>query len=273
MRELYSDLAIEACENITDEYIQSKNELINGINVSYHKILHDDNSVGKATGDYYTLELSDFLKRKTDSFTRSTDAIKQILDKLIKPSDKKSILIVGLGNRAITPDALGGKTIDSILVTKHLIESEPQHFSSFTSVSAVAPGVLGTTGIETASIIKALRQKTKASLIIAIDALACKTLSRLCTTVQITDTGISPGSGVSNARNVLNKDTMGAKVIAIGVPTVVDGRNLESLDENVIVTTKDISRQIEDIAKVLAYSINLSMQDGFTIEDIESLIS
>jgi spore protease len=135
------------------------------------------------------------------------------------------VLIVGLGNREVTPDALGPYVVDNLFVTRHLIKEYGNEFkvkNRLGNVSAISPGVMGQTGMETAEIIKGIIEETHPKLIIVVDALAARSISRLNTTIQLTDTGISPGSGIGNNRNALNAETLGIKVIALGVPTVVD---------------------------------------------------
>ena len=197
--------------------------------------------------------------------------------------------MAGLGNRNITSDALGPYALDNTIVTRHLIEKIPEYFGEMRSVAAIAPGVLASTGMETEEIIGAVSKNEDISLIIAVDALASRSIKRLCRTVQISDTGISPGSGVGNHRNALNRETLGVPVIAIGVPTVVYAGTLAydiavnaGIDANeselsiysgdLIVTPRDIDENIRDMAKLIGYGINLALQD-ITVEDINMLLS
>jgi spore protease len=149
------------------------------------------------------------------------------LSKIKKIDRNSSILVVGLGNWNITPDALGPKVIDKVLVTRHLIQQLPQEIDeSVRMVSAIATGVMGLTGMETGEVVKGIVENIKPDLVIAIDALAARKISRINTTIQMSDTGISPGSGVGNTRMALNEQTLGVPVIAIGVPTVVDAATM-----------------------------------------------
>jgi spore protease len=177
------------------------------------------------------------------------------------------------------------------MVTRHLVEKVPEYFGSFRRVSAVQSGVLGTTGIESAELIKAVADEVKPDVIIAVDALASRKMSRVCKTVQITDTGIVPGSGIGNRRATLCKQTMGIPVIAMGVPTVVDAATLaadlmetagmgeKSPDafgksgREMIVTPKEIDVYIEDISKLLGYAINLALHEGLTQNDVTMFLS
>ena len=199
-------------------------------------------------------------------------------------------LIVGLGNAAMTPDAVGPLAADSVLVTRHLIAASPKHFAGFRPVAVFRAGVLGTTGVESAEAVRGLVAQVKPSLVIAIDALAARRVGRMCTTVQLSDTGIVPGSGVGNHRAALNKETLGVPVFAVGVPTVVDAATLAAdlleesgvaeLDETrlrhgknpLTVTTRDVDQQVRELSKVVGYGVNWALQD-LEIEEINALLA
>ncbi|MCR4718347.1 MAG: GPR endopeptidase, partial [Firmicutes bacterium] len=231
-------------------------------------------------------------------------ACKQIaleIGKLAKVDNSTKTLVVGLGNKYITPDALGPKAVSYLVVTNHIKQGNDFLGDSFSRVCAVVPGVLGTTGIETTDIIKGVADKIKPDLIIAVDALASRSMDRISNTVQISDTGISPGSGVENKREGVNEEALGVKVIAIGVPTVVDAATVASdsidaaLEEqngdfekisrekiysalaknvgNMMVTPKDIDSVIEKASKTVANGINLALHKNLSLEEIESYIS
>ena len=177
------------------------------------------------------------------------------------------------------------------MVTRHLVEQAPEHFGSFRPVAALATGVLGTTGVESGELVKAVAEKIRPGCIIAVDALASRSMDRVCTTVQLANTGIVPGSGVGNHRAALNRETLGVPVIAVGVPTVVDAGTLaadilaeagqEGLDpealagagEGLMVTPRDIDQRVADLVKVIGYGINLALQPGLTIEDVDLFLS
>ena len=194
------------------------------------------------------------------------------------------MLAVGLGNAEITPDALGPLTAARILATRHLrrelADNEPDtdFLRALRPVSVLANGVLGQTGIETAELIAALRTPVEPACIIAVDALACSDLSRLGTTIQISDAGISPGSGVQNRRAELSRKTLGIPVIAVGVPTVVDlhtilrqgGGQPEQLP-NMMVTPRDIDKLLHHAARLIALSLNLALHPQLSYEDAEAL--
>lgn len=185
--------------------------------------------IGKQKGTYYTIDLSsvDFHDSKLCENVES--AVAQILNRFIinKNLKYRKCLLVGLGNINVTPDALGPYVMDNVVVTRHLFKMGNVE-SGFTEVSAISPGVMGTTGIETFDIIDSVNQKIKADFLIVVDALASSSISRVNKVIQITDTGISPGSGVGNKRKELSYKTLGVPVIAIGVPTVVDAVTITS---------------------------------------------
>jgi spore protease len=183
--------------------------------------------MGKAKGNYVTLEVLGLKDNDKDLQEDVSVALSKEIVKLVKLNDKSVILVVGLGNWNITPDALGPRVVEHLLVTRHIKEYIPDQIEEgVRSVCAIAPGVLGITGIETTEIIRGIVDRIKPDLVIAIDALASRKLERVNTTIQIADTGINPGSGVGNNRKQLSKETLGIPVIAIGVPTVVDAATM-----------------------------------------------
>lgn len=237
--------------------------------------------IGKSKGRYITVE-TDRLSSHPEDFAEQSMNISDEISALIP--DKERLLVVGLGNESITPDALGPKTASRIIATRHVArENAGQELSGLrlNSVSVLAAGVMGQTGIESSELIYAVCEQVRPTCIIAVDALACTDISRLGTTIQITDTGISPGSGVQNRRKELSKEALGVPVIAVGVPTVVD---MHSIVENVtgnapdkhlpnmMVTPRDIDKLIDRTAHLLAYSINRTAQPGLSGEDILSLM-
>ena len=247
-----------------------------------------EEALGKAAGSYRTIDLTDFWQRREDFFQRAVRAVGAELKSLIP--DRGSVLVVALGNGAMTPDAIGPLAADHVLVTRHLLSAMPRHFSGFRSVSVLRPGVLGTTGLESAETVRAIVEQTQPALVIAVDALASRRMSRVCAAVQLSDTGIAPGSGVGNHRAALDEKTLGVPVAAIGVPTVVDAATLAAdlLEEsgaadidpdrlrqghaNFMVTPRDIDAQVRDLAKVVGYGINWALQE-LDIEEITALLS
>ncbi|MGI6778168.1 MAG: GPR endopeptidase [Acetivibrionales bacterium] len=192
-----------------------------------------EHSLGKPMGNYITLEVPGIKYNDQDLYENTCRALAKELQSIVKLERNSTILVVGLGNWNVTPDSLGPKVVSSMMVTRHLIQYVPEQVDEgVRPVCAVAPGVLGITGIETGEIIQGITQKVKPDLIIAIDALASRKMNRVNTTIQIADTGISPGSGVGNKRMDLSRQTLGVPVIAIGVPTVVDAATManETMD-------------------------------------------
>ncbi len=186
-------------------------------------------AMGKPIGNYITLEIPQIREKEQEFKEDLAQELAKELDAMVHKKINKdaTTLVVGLGNWNITPDALGPKVISKLMVTRHLLKHIPDMVDEeITPVCAISPGVLGITGIETSEIIKGIVEKANPDLVIAIDALASRRMERVNTTIQITDTGINPGSGVGNKRKALDKNTLGIPVIAIGVPTVVDATTL-----------------------------------------------
>lgn len=184
-------------------------------------------AIGKPMGNYITLEIPRLKEEDQELYENTCKALAKELTSIVKLSEKSTTLVVGLGNWNITPDALGPKVVSSMMITRHLLEYVPEQVDQGVSpVCAVAPGVLGITGIETGEIVRGIVDRVKPDVIIAIDALASRKMERVSTTIQIADTGIAPGSGVGNKRMELSKTTLGVPVVAIGVPTVVDAATM-----------------------------------------------
>lgn len=230
MNRIRTDLALEAKEISQKRYgsnipgVLTENEHIGDIHISRVRIISEEGerNLGKPQGAYITLEMSDIHSRDPEYREMVSRQLGKEVNDLVKFSDKDSILVLGLGNWNITPDSLGPKTIGKLFVTRHIMEYMPEQIDDrLRSVSAVAPGVLGITGIETGEIVKGVVEKVKPDLVIAIDALASQKASRIGSSIQIANTGINPGSGVGNKRTGLNKQTLGVETVAIGVPTVV----------------------------------------------------
>ena len=296
-----TDLALEAKELWTEsaeketklEGVRARDSLREGYQVTTVDILDEQgaSSLGKPVGSYVTVQLDALARREEDAFGRAARAIAAELNGLLKLPEEATCLVVGLGNRAITPDAIGPGVADHTMVTRHLVEQAPEHFGSFRPVAALAAGVLGTTGVESGELVKAVAEKIRPGCIIAVDALASRSMDRVCTTVQLANTGIVPGSGVGNHRAALNRETLGVPVIAVGVPTVVDAGTLaadilaeagqEGLDpealagagEGLMVTPRDIDQRVADLVKVIGYGINLALQPGLTFEDVDLFLS
>ena len=282
MQNIRTDLAVEAHE-LSRREAKNATEIdgviSDGITVTNIEITNENGSkaLGKAIGNYITIE-SPNLKYSIDIYERVCTLISEEIRKMTDIKSDSLTLVVGLGNRDITPDALGTEVVSRLLVTHHIKQNMKDFFDdNISGVCALIPGVLGTTGIETAEIIKAVSEKVKPNLIIAVDAMAAADIRRVSTTVQISDTGIQPGAGVGNNRECLNEETIGAKVIAIGVPTVIDAATISKVEipkelAPLMVTTKDIDLVIERSAKTVANGINLALHRDMTLRDIESYV-
>lgn len=262
-----TDLVLEESENTTDtQGIEIKEFKKGSVTVTYTAVKSDEaeEKLGKQKGKYITLEFKSF--GHFSNYEEITDALLSALGELL-PQNLDNIMLVGLGNSDITPDALGPFVMKKILATRHIKKplSEQLGLSGLKSVSVITPGVLGKTGIEAAELVMYAAEKIKPSAIIAVDALAARKPSRLCNTIQLTDSGISPGSGVHNKRRELSRKNMGVPVIAIGVPTVVDiataNIGLEDMKtENMIVTPNDIDQQITEASEIISRSLNIFLQ-------------
>lgn len=240
-----TDLAVEAHQVAVEEQevsgqegsidgVQIENFEQNGILVTRVHIESDASgkSIGKLPGRYLTIDAPGLRRRDADYQDEVTTLLANQFHQFLEEMDidpDASCLIVGLGNRKVTPDALGPIVVEHIVVTSHLFALQPEQVEEgFRSISAVTPGVLGVTGIETSHIVRGIVEQVKPNFVIAVDALAARSIERLNTTIQISDTGIHPGSGVGNNRQGINKETLGIPVIAIGVPTVVDAVSIVS---------------------------------------------
>lgn len=234
-RELYRKA--NKIENEIDGVETEDENIGENIKVSRVKVINKngEEALAKPIGDYITIDIKK-LKIATDEDIGSaaevlTKELKSLLEKHV--ASKDDVLVVGLGNIYVTPDSLGPKVINEIDVTRHILTYMPNVLSEDTRpVSAVSPGVLGTTGIETLEIIKGIVENIKPKLLIVIDALASRSIERISSTIQLADTGITPGAGVGNTRKDLSMETLGIPVIALGIPTVVEAATIaaDSLD-------------------------------------------
>ncbi|WP_455153001.1 GPR endopeptidase [Butyricicoccus sp.] len=290
-----TDLAVEAIENHKTAaalpHVRQSDRTLEGFAVHEVRILSEDaaREIGKPQGRYLTLELDALIRREEDAFPRACKALSTLLRELLPHPNDGPVLIAGLGNRMITPDAIGPQTADHVIATRHLIAQSPDIFADWRPVSALAPGVLGQTGVETGEVICGVLDRVRPAAVIAVDALAAGRLSRLLRTVQLADTGITPGAGVGNARAALNKETLGVPVIAVGVPTVVDGATLaheissqlgqpdcealDDLSQPVMITTRDIDREVADISRMIGYAVNMALHPHLSVADIDLYLS
>ncbi len=270
-----TDLAIESHKANIGEGVRVKKEERFGVSVTtvYVETEMAAKRLSKPIGEYITIKADNILY-DTKEYLTVVNLISEGICSLAKNTD--NVLIAGLGNRSITPDALGPEVVSRVFVTKHIKEKASYDFSEkFGKASAIAPGVLGTTGIETSAILKGITKADKPNLVIAVDAFAAGDALNLASTVQISNTGLVPGGGVRNRQNAISKETLGVPVIAIGVPTVVDAEILSNgsfQGEPFFVTPKDIDIVIDKMAKTIANGINLAVHKNLTIEEVESYI-
>ena len=248
------------------------------------QILNEDGAkeLGKPKGTYITLEVSGLLDDLPEIKERAGHALASELKKLIPFHYYLKVLVAGVGNEDVTPDALGPRAADKVRVTRHLFHMFGADGDEDCScVSCLVPGVTGMTGIETAELIKQAVEITKPEVVIIIDSLAARSIERVSTTIQINDTGIEPGSGMGNMRKALNKDYLGCEVISIGVPTVIDAATIirEALEvhmddalqieeyirahhQELIVTSTDIDQLIKDFSDIISNGINKTLHPG-----------
>lgn len=270
-----TDLAIEAHNAAFGTGVSVKRKNCDGAEITEVIIETDTASerLKKPKGRYITIKAEELLY-DTEVYSR----VCRILAKCIKSlaDTNEDILVAGLGNRAITPDALGPEVVARVLVTNHIKEQLQYDFvDKLGRVSAIAPGVVGTTGMETAEILRGIIKEKKPDLVIAVDAFAASDADNISTTIQISDTGLVPGGGVGNRRNAINEETLGVPVIAIGVPTVVDAEILSGGEwegKSLVLTPKDIDVVIDRTAKTVANGINLAAHSELTIKEIESYV-
>lgn len=294
-RRIRTDLALETTERFAEENAEIRGVEVHeeydeekDVRTTIVKIVTENGakSMGRPQGTYITIEAPELSTQDEDYHREISEEISTHLRKLIDLKKEKSVLVVGLGNAAITADALGPQVVDNLLMTRHIIKEyglrgikhEKMH-----RISGIAPGVMAQTGMETAEIVQGIVSETKPDVVVAIDALAARSVRRLSRTIQITDTGIHPGSGVGNHRNGLTEENLQVKVIGIGVPTVVDAATIvhdsmahlldtleeteqkEFLDEmiapnlySMFVTPKDVDETIKYLSFTISEGLNIA---------------
>ena len=303
-----TDLAMEAFEN-------AQGGALPGVSVSHWEtdgvelteVLVTDNEaarqLGKPKGSYLTLESKRMKERDPDARLAVAALLGEEIDRMLPPEDGKApVMVVGLGNRNITPDALGPGVVDRTLVTRHMLGG-PYAAGNMKSVCAIAPGVLGVTGIESMELVEALAKQVRPRAILCVDSLAARDSRRIGATIQLTDTGIQPGAGVGNHRRALTRESVGAPVVSVGMPTVIyaatlakdafawlnaqtgdDGDHEAALEDmektllrgeigEMIVTPREIDAIIEDAAGIIASGINRALQPALSDEEIAAMMN
>lgn len=280
-----TDLALESKERLEAE----KNEMRGVVfeehfdekrNVTITKVtIETENgakAIGKPVGTYLTLEAPDMAVPDEGSHREVSEVLAEQLRALMK-ENMESVLVVGLGNREVTPDALGPEVIGNLYITRHILREYGEYAfpdKKVAAISGIVPGVMAQTGMETLEIIKGIISETSPQLVIAIDALAARSVKRLGRTIQIADTGINPGSGVGNHRKGLNKETLGVPVVAIGVPLVVDAATIvydvcqdaDKIPNGIVgmfVTPKNIDEMVKSLSYTISEALNMTFELNF----------
>lgn len=280
-----TDLALEAKEMYEGEEadltegVDAFEEDCDGIKLTFVEVKNKkgENALGKAKGRYVTLQMPEFSRIGNGYYNVCVNNLTRQIKRIIGQKENPSVLVAGLGNRKITPDSLGPLCVENLIVTHHLKKMNINGITNLGNISAVIPGVLGITGIESADVIKSVASYVKPDVIICIDSLVARDSRRLANTIQLTDTGISPGSGIGNTRAEISKKTTGTTVIAIGVPMVVEAATLvydatESSDESVyskikkktgdmIVAPKETDELVMQMSKIISSAINLAFHN------------
>lgn len=280
-----TDLAVETAEELSSSRdifspgtgVTRTESLHCGCPVTRIRVATDAGAalLGRPPGTYVTVDLRPLLSRQEPLLPRAAACLSRELRALLPPGEGTA-LVVGLGNSAMPPDAVGTAALEHLLVTRHLLQAMPRQFAGLRPVASLRPGVLSATGVETLELIRGAADRLRPSVVIAIDALAARSRHRLCATVQLGDTGLIPGSGVGNHRKAVNARTLGVPVIALGVPTVIDGAALcggeDAPPTGLFVTPQDIDRRIRDMGALLGTAITLALQPTLTAADVTALL-
>ncbi|HIW83471.1 MAG TPA: GPR endopeptidase [Candidatus Dorea gallistercoris] len=267
MIEKYSirtDLALEQKERFESDHVEVQGVVLEEdydedreIRITRVKIETENGAkvMGKPVGTYITMEAPGMAVPDEAYHREISEELAKFLERFLKAEKEDfSVLVVGLGNRKVTPDALGPYVVDNLNITRHIVKEYGKYAmgeEQVRLVSAIVPGVMGQTGMETVEIVKGVVRETKPDMIIAVDALAARSSRRLNRTIQITDTGINPGSGVGNHRSGLTKETVGVPVIAIGIPTVVDAATIVNDSMENLIAALETSEALRGVGVVL----------------------
>ena len=280
-----TDLAVETAEELSSSRdifspgtgVTRTESLHCGCPVTRIRVATDAGAalLGRPPGAYVTVDLRPLLSRQEPLLPRAAACLSRELRALLPPGEGTA-LVVGLGNCAMTPDAVGTAALEHLLVTRHLLQAMPRQFAGLRPVASLRPGVLSATGVETLELIRGAAAHIRPAVVIVIDALAARSRHRLCATVQLSDTGLTPGSGVGNHRKAVNARTLRLPVVAVGVPTVIDGAALcgdeDAAPSGLFVTPQDIDRRIRDMGTLLGTAITLALQPTLTAADVTALL-
>lgn len=259
-----TDLALETREKFEEDNVEIKGvrieeEIVEESEIKITNVVIETENgaktMGKPKGNYITLEAPNMIDQDEDYHREISVQLAKVLKGLL-PTDEKpfSVLIAGLGNRDVTPDALGPRVVDNMMITRHVIKEYGKYAfgeEEANQISSIVPGVMAQTGMESLEIIQGIIKETKPDCMIAIDALAARSTKRLNRTIQITDTGINPGSGVGNHRHGLSQESLGIPVIAIGIPTVVDAATIVSDTMNNLIQAMSQSTYLKNLSDSL----------------------
>ncbi len=287
-----TDLTLETAEQLGIAGKNGKNlsgvrvmeSLLEGYNVTAVTITDKSGSraLGKPPGRYITVDLHPYFLRQDHFFPRGVRCLSRELRHLLpKLQEGDTVLVAGLGNRQLSCDAVGPTAVENLLVTRHMVTGQPRHFRRLLSVAAVSPGVVGQTGVETLELIAGIVHHISPAAVIVIDALCAHSHHRLCTTVQLSDTGLSPGSGVGNHRSAIDHASLGVPVIAVGIPTVIAGDTLvEELtgqsaadSTGLFLTPRDISSRVAELGRLVGYAVSSALHPSLSVEEITGLLS
>ncbi|MCI8417298.1 MAG: GPR endopeptidase [Lachnospiraceae bacterium] len=280
-----TDLALEARESFGEDHVEIRGVSIHedydkerDIRVTRVHIETENGAkaMGKPVGEYLTLEAPGLSEEDEDYHREVSEVLAQYIQELMGEGEQ-SVLVVGLGNRDVTPDALGPQVVNNLMITRHIIrEYGVRAFGKeqMNQVSAIVPGVMAQTGMETFEIVKGIVEETHPDWVIAIDALAARSSKRLNRTIQLCDAGINPGSGVGNHRNGLTRENLGVPILAIGVPTVVDAATIiydatgdrSRIAPNLngmFVTPKNVDEMIKRLSYTISEAINIALDAGW----------
>lgn len=284
MPSLRTDLTLESALQLgiagknakTTEGVRVAESLQEGYNVTTVLVENEAGcrALGRAIGAYVTLDLQPYFQRQQHYFPRGVRCFAYHLRQLLPPlSAEDCVLVAGLGNRFMACDAVGPTAIDNLLVTRHMGEL-------FQPVAALSTGVAAQSGMEAADLICGAATKISPAAVIVIDALCARSRHRLCTTVQLSDTGLTPGSGVGNHRRPINRETLGIPVLSVGIPTVIEGAVLAQEltgasaepDHSLFVTPRDVDSRVRELGRLVGYGISAALQPQLTTEDITGLL-